>query len=892
MPRTPSFLIRLAKWLFFFGLIGVFLVVGAGIYLFVTISPQLPPVSDLRHVQMSVPLRIYSADDDLIAEYGEKRREPVTIDQVPKDLTNAILAAEDKNFYKHPGVDWQGLLRAAIHLVKTGEKGPGGSTITMQVARNFFLSNERTYSRKLHEILLSLKIESELSKDEILELYINKVYLGKRAYGFAAGARVYYGKEIEELTLEEASMLAGLPKAPSRNNPLVNPDRAVGRRQYVLDRMLALGLVSLPDHARASAAPVTAEWHVATPEVEADYVGEMARSRLEAMFGEEWSTNGLHVYTTISSAAQRAANTALRNGLINYELRHGFKGPVGRLDPETLLDPVQLDDALAEYPAYGGLQYAVVTAVTAQSASVVLEGGAQHTLTLDQVAWARQRVGVDTLGDEVERVSDVLSAGDVISVRVTGQDVVEGSDNSSDQNTVQVPEPQSDNPQDSPVGVFELALVQEPEVEGALVAMDPRTGAIRALVGGFDFHRNKFNRAVQARRQPGSTFKPFIYSAALEAGNTAATIYNDAPVVFHDSALEGEWRPSNYSGKFFGPTRLREALVKSRNLVSIRVLREIGIEYAIDHASRFGFDREHMPADLSLALGSAGTSPLEVASAFSVFANGGYRVVPHFIARIEDADGRRLYEAPQVGVCSNCDAPPLNRIDRTRLSPEEVEHARREIEGYDEQLDKLGEHLFVELSESLPEPSAGAPETVVLPRVVEARNAYIMNSLMRDVVRRGTARKAGEHFDRKDLAGKTGTTNNQLDGWFTGFNERLVASVWVGNDGLEPLGRKEAGGVLALPIWVEFMDDIIATIPETLPEEPRGIVTVRIDSRTAEPVSGAENGVNEIFRERYAPGINIVARDDSVSAGTAARPVQPESRREQRRKKKEVEQLF
>jgi len=527
-----------------------------------------------------MPLRIYTAEGDLIAEYGEKRREPVQISEVPESLKNAIIAAEDQHFYSHPGVAWQGLVRAAVYLIKTGRKGPGGSTITMQVARNFFLSNERTYDRKIREIFLSFKIEDELAKDQILELYINKIYLGNRSYGFAAASKVYYGKKITDIDLVESAMMAGLPKAPSRYNPIVNPDRAIIRRDYVLGRMFALDMISENDYQTARAQPAaTAKPHYATPEAEAHYVGEMARSRVQQLFGENWANAGYKVFTTIQSEQQIAANAALRDALYDYERRHGYTGPISTLDSETLSSPAATAESLKELGNPGDLIPAAVIDVYDNGATVVTEVGEEHLLPLEDIKWARQRVSIDKRGDEVESAMAVLSVGDVIALQA------------KDDGTVR--------------------FVQEPGVEGAFIAMEPTSGEITALVGGYDYYRSKFNRVTQARRQPGSTFKPFIYSAALDAGDTPATIYNDAPVVFHDDALEGEWRPSNYSGRFYGPTRLREALVRSMNLVSVRVLREIGIPYAVDYAQRFGFKRENLPPDLSLSLGSASVSPLE-----------------------------------------------------------------------------------------------------------------------------------------------------------------------------------------------------------------------------------------------------------------------------------------
>jgi len=619
---------RVFKWLAltgaFFGVMGV-LAVG---YLYYTIAPDLPDVQQLREVQLQMPLRIFTADGDLIAEYGEKRREPVQISQVPESLKNAIIAAEDQTFYSHPGVAWQGLARAAFHLIKTGRKGPGGSTITMQVARNFFLSNEVTYDRKIREIFLSFKIERELHKDEILELYVNKIYLGIRSYGFAAASRVYYGKDIEDLEVVESAMLV--------------------------------------------------------------------RSRVEQLFGENWANAGYNVFTSIRSADQRAANSALRNALHDYESRRGYTGPVEQLDSETLANRELLLEALDNLGTPGDLIHAAVVDVQSDTATVVAANDNEYQLQFSDVEWARERLTIDQLGDELTSVDQVLATGDVIALQLREDGTVR--------------------------------FVQQPGVEAAFVAMDPTSGQITALVGGYDFYRSKFNRATQARRQPGSTFKPFIYSAALNAGDTPATIYNDAPVVFHDDALEGEWRPSNYSGRFFGPTRLREALVKSRNLVSVRVLREIGIPYTIEYAQRFGFAEEHLPPDLSLSLGSASVTPMELTTAFSVFANGGYKVAPHFIERVEDPRGKVLYSTPKVVYCEDCDPDFVNPLQAELLADDPAEPDSGAAIESDEKLAALFDE------DATAEESAAASvelkkitlDTVDAPRVIDARNAYMM----------------------------------------------------------------------------------------------------------------------------------------------------------------------
>jgi len=820
--------------------------IGVG-YLYYKIAPDLPDVEQLREVQLQIPLRIYTAEGDLIAEYGEQRREPVQISQVPDSLKNAIIAAEDKRFYEHPGVDYQGLIRAAVSVAKSGgRRSQGGSTITMQVARNFFLTREKTYIRKIREIFLSFKIERLLEKDEILELYVNKIYLGNRSYGFAAASKVYYGKKISDLELVESAMLAGLPKAPSRYNPVVNPERALIRRDYVLGRMHALEMIDTPTYEEAKAQPVSASLHYSRPEAEANYVGEMARSRMEQLFGENWATAGYNVFTTIKSHNQNAANLSLRDALYDYERRHGYTGPVSQLSAEVLADSEALKSALKALPNPVDTLPAAVLALENNTATVITEQGIEYNLPFEDVEWARERIEIDKQGDELTDVSDALAVGDVVTLQIR------------------------------PDGT--ARFVQLPAVEGAFVSIDPTTGSITSLVGGYDFFRSKFNRVTQARRQPGSTFKPFIYSAALAAGDTAATIYNDAPVVFHDDALEGEWRPQNYSGRFFGPTRLREALVKSMNLVSIRVLREIGTEYAIDYAKRFGFAEENMPPDLSLALGSAVVTPMEMASAFAIFANGGYRVQPHFIDRVEGPRGEIIYSTPKVVLCDDCDPLGENPLTAEMQAEVDVDNASTSASS-----DTSASGTSDELAEVL-------IDAVDAPRVIDPRNAYIMNSMMREVVRRGTARRAGEALKRSDLAGKTGTTNNQLDAWFVGHNPNVVAAAWIGSDGLDPLGRREAGGIAALPMWTSYMAATVSGSPEAEFVEPTGIETMRIDRKTGLP-GDTENSVLEMFFAENTPeGDKRVTVTSTQSSGNSSS--KPPAVKTNKDRKKEVEQLF
>ena len=796
-------ILRLLAW----ALAGLSFLSAAAVFaVYWYIEPQLPSVDTLRDVRFQVPLRIFTADDRLLAEFGEKRRVPVSIDDVPPALIQAFLAAEDDRFYEHPGVDYQGLLRAVFELIRTGEKRQGGSTITMQVARNFFLSREKSYLRKLTEIFLALKIEHELSKNQILELYLNKIYLGQRAYGVGAAARVYYGVPLDQLRIDQLAVIAGLPKAPSRDNPVTNPERARQRRDYVLRRMYTLDFLDAEQYRTALHEPIDASLHKAAVEVMAPYVAEMARADLYQRFGEAAYTEGYQVHLSIDSRRQAAATSALHKALKAYDERHGYRGAVAQW-PLEQLDRQSRLERLAEQPVYPGQLPGLVTAVAERSAEVLLADGRSIVLPWEGMSWARAYATVNHRGPRPKTAAKIVAPGDLIYLSYT--------DN---------PQPEGADAADPPPPAWRLT--QLPAIEGALVSLDPQDGAIQALVGGYDFKRSKFNRATQARRQPGSGFKPMIYSAALEKGFTPASIINDAPVVFDDPALEKSWRPENYSGRFYGPTRLREALIHSRNLVSIRLLQAIGVPYAIDYAERFGFKADELPRDLSLALGSASVSPLEMARAYAVFANGGYLIDPYLIQTIQDSQGQTVYRARPATVCPDCEKT-LNSVS-TETAPPPAEAPQAETR---------------EAVEALP----------VAPRVIEARNAWLMRSLMKDVIRRGTGRKALQ-LGRRDLAGKTGTTNDQRDAWFDGYNPRLVAIAWVGFDDLSKLGRGETGGRAALPMWIDYMRKALKGVPETEPVPPEGLVTVKIDPDTGLLAPGDFPGaIFETFRSEHVP---------------------------------------
>jgi penicillin-binding protein 1A len=663
----------------------------------------------------------------------------------------------------------------------------------MQVARNFFLSRKKTYTRKLNEILLALKIERDLNKQEILELYLNKIYLGHRAYGVGAAAQVYYGTSVDRLTLAQTTMIAGLPKAPSRHNPITNPKRALERRDYVLGRMLQQGFIEEEEYRQAIAIPATARLHAANIEVEAPYIAEMVRSEMVSRYGDQAYTNGFSVITTVDSRLQQAANSAVRQALQAYDMRHGYRGPEKQLQIDANTDDEQLQRLISGYRSVGDLEPALVTRVEKRFIDVFVTATGHIEIPWQGLEWARPYINENRRGGKPGQAAEIVKPGDLVRIlRET---------------------PEKGEPY--------WRLAQVPAVEGALISLEPDDGGIVALVGGYDFYSSKFNRATQAKRQPGSGFKAFIYSAALEAGFTPASLINDAPVVFDDPSLERAWRPKNYSGKFFGPTRLRYALTKSRNLVSIRLLRAMGIEHALKHVARFGFNPDQLPHNLSLALGSATVTPLQMAAGYAILANGGYRVEPYFILRTEDSHHQTLYQANPPRVCENCPEAGTG-----------------------------GE----ETGEPDIQPDSERPDAPpIAPRVISPQNDYLMNSMMRDVITRGTARKA-RALGRKDLAGKTGTTNDQKDAWFNGFNRSLVAITWVGFDSAKPLGRGEVGGRAALPAWMAYMEEALGGVKEIPLKMPPGIITVRINPTTGERAgSGEKDAIFEVFRREYAP---------------------------------------
>lgn len=733
-----------AQWLLVALALLLAVAAGAGWWLLQRFSATLPPVDALRELQLAEPMRIYTREGALIGEFGAERRVRVAYEELPEPLVQAFLAAEDERFFRHDGVDVWGLLRAALVVARTGEKAQGGSTITMQLARNVFLSSEKTYTRKLREILLARRIEEELEKAEILELYLNKIFLGERAYGVGAAAQVYFNKTPAELSLAEAATLAALPKAPSRDNPIANPQRARDRRDYVLRRMHSAGFIEAETRDQALATPLVVTPYRPVVVVDAHYVAEMARAEMLSRYGEKAYTDGLRVTTTLSAEEQAAAVAALREGLHAYDERQGWRGAARRLAVEEQT-PEAARAVLMALPQLSGLELAWVRAVDAEGLHWQAVSGQEGRLRPADMAWAKLKDG------------EGLQVGDVIHVRPAAEG---------------------------------WRLAQRPQAQAAFVSLDPASGAIIALCGGYDFFASKFNRATQGQRQAGSSFKPFLYTAALEAGFTPASVVLDAPVVFDDPALEAAWRPQNYSGKFYGPTRLREALVHSRNLVSIRLLQAIGFDQARRSIAAFGLPEERMPRDLTMALGSSVFTPMELAQAYAVFANGGYRIAPVLIERVETSDGRLLWSRSAAA------APSIGVLDDTE------------------------------------EALAPAPD-------VSPVSAWLVRDMLREVTVRGTAAKVRE-LGRSDLSGKTGTTNDETDAWFAGFNHARVGVAWVGHDQPQPLGRGEVGGRAALPIWMDYMRVALKGVPEAFPSPPPGIVSVRIDAETG-ALAGTRN---------------------------------------------------
>jgi len=781
--------------------------VGAGVFVGVTL-PELPDVQTLRNVQLQEPLRVYSADGRLIGEFGIERRRPVSIRQIPPLVIQAFLATEDSRFFEHDGIDTQGLGRALLSYLATGEKAQGGSTISMQLTRNFFLSPQKTFQRKLAEVLLTLHVEQALTKEEILELYLNQIFFGHRAYGISAAAAFYYGKPLDRLTIAEAAMLAGIPKAPSTNNPLTNPERALERRNYILGRMLELGYIDAAQYAAAVAAPNTAQAHRRGPEIEADYVAEMARAEILRFYGEDAIHRGYRVTTTIESRLQLAAQEAVRTALHQYDRRHGYRGPEATLEIAGLPES-ELDARLEAFTRVPGLTSGLVTQVSSSGAQVYIGRGERVELTRQALSWSRTQRNLTRWQGPQRRGPDAVAVGDLVRLRR------------------------------SPKGDWQLTPI--PSVSGALVSLDPRDGAVRALVGGYAFSDSKFNRAVDMRRQPGSSFKPFVYAAALERGWTPASLLRDEAV-----KLTGHqhWNPKNADHRELGPISMRRALALSRNLASINLLQSIGLKQAQDYIRRFGFDTQALPLGLSMVLGTGELSPVKLAEGYAVFANGGYHVTPYFIQRIEDGDGQVVFEARPACACADC--------------------------WY-----KTGETSAT--TRGLTTQGQGLAE-----RVIDPRTAYQMTSLLREVIERGTGTRA-KRLERPDIVGKTGTTNDIRDSWFAGYQAEFVTVTWMGFDDFGKLGRGEEGGRAAIEMWIDFMEQALAGRPVARLDPPSGLIEVRVD-----PAQGVEtnakDGVVELVQEEYRdtlqgpkpvrvvrPNADDVRPDRGVPQGSAPR---------------------
>ena len=799
---------------------GVTLVALLGCYAlacsYVYLVPSLPSLEVMRNVELQVPLRVYTRSGQLIAQIGEQRRIPVTYDQVPDLVKHAFIAAEDERFFEHHGIDYFGVVRAVLVDFIYGDKTQGASTITMQAARNMFLSLDKTYRRKLLETFVTYRMEHEFTKQEIFGLYLNVIFFGQRAYGVAAAAEAFFGKPLDKLDVAEAATIAGVPKAPSRYNPIVNPELATQRRSYVLRRMRELGFIDAPTAEAANKEQMAARAHAPLYEVEAPYVAEMARLELRQRFGPTAESIGYKVYTTIDGRLQTAANRAVRIGLIEYDHRHGWRGPAGHAELARHSE-TNYDDLVDGYSTTGNLAPGVVTDVAEKGVRAWVKSLGMVQIDWDGLSWARRELKGDGLGPAPKDAKQVLSRGDVIYVV---------ADNAG-----------------------HAQLAQIPEAQSALVALDPNDGSIVALVGGFDYFTNKYNRVTQAQRLPGSGFKPFLYSAALENGLTPATVLMDAPFVLLGATRENDWRPENYQHHFNGPTRLRDALVHSRNLVSIRVLQAIGIQTAVDYVSRFGFDPQTMPRNLTLALGTLAVTPLDLAAAYAVFANGGYRVGPYFIDRIEDASGKVVWRAEPLRVCRQCD---------DGLPPHEW-HALR--------ISESPQSASAAASAGEPPP---LPPELSAPRIITAQNAYVMVDMMADVIKHGTGVRALS-LNRSDIAGKTGTTNESRDTWFNGFTQNLVATVWVGSDQDLPLGEYEEGAHTALPIWIQFMREALKGVPQQRRVMPDGLVTLRVSAETGTLVS-AENpdGIPELFMMDHLPSAGQVGHVAQGPQGQAS----------------------
>jgi len=850
----PARTTRYAPWLILCGGVGVVvsLMIATGLIgAYYYVAPSLPPAETIREIPLQIPLRIFSRDGRLIEEVGERRRILVDYEDLPPFVVHAFVAAEDGRFFEHPGIDYLGILRAGAVMLRSGEISGGGSTITQQLARDYFLTREQLFTRKLREAFLAYKIEGEFSKEEIMALFLNKMFFGQRAYGVAAAAQVYFGKNLADINIAEAATLAGVLPAPSSYNPVRSPANATMRRSYVLNRMHELDYIDDDGLDQALAYPVESRLHGTANELSAPYVAEMVRREMLSRYGEATYSAGFEVVTTLDSTLQRAANYAVRNGLLEFTRRRGYRGPIAtvELEPEIIDGayadwPDEVKRALQDYGNPGGLSVALVTALHEDnSADVVFQDGTKSILQWHGMSWARPFIDRETTGPAPESVAEVVAPGDIIYLM--------------------------------PITIGGWALAQIPDAQSGLVSIDPLDGAITSLAGGFDFSLSKFNRVTQARRQPGSSFKPFIYSAALEAGNTLATIVLDAPVVINSVTLERLWRPVNYSGRFYGAQRVREALVKSMNLASVRLLlNKTGVGHAVRHLEPFGFPGDALIRNGSLALGGGTASPLDMAQGYATFANGGYAVKPYVIDSIIGPDEQVLYRAAPAVVCPECEPEevipglvmpqPEPLYPLTPLDDRVVDDAGQELSAEESLFIEESELTFsleqmAEKGESYQPDATLAPELFAevnaAAKVISPQNAFLIQDAMREVIRRGTGVRA-RVLGRRDLSGKTGTSNDRRDAWFAGFNSKIVGIVWVGYDDDLPLGPREEGSRTALPVWIEFMRIALQGVAQAQMEMPGGIVTVRISKTTGCPASAShpfEDVMFEHFREAFVP---------------------------------------
>ena len=795
----------------------IVLIAFANVCAYVYLRPALPDVDSLREVQLQVPLRVYTRDGRLIASIGEQRRIPVRYDQLPPKLIQAFLATEDDRFFRHHGVDWEGILRAALANARAGRISQGASTITMQVARDMFLTPHRDMKRKMSEVYISLLMEAEFSKEEIFSLYVNKIFLGQRAYGVAAASEVYFGKTLDQLSIAEMATLAGIPTAPSTINPVANPQAATVRRAHVLGRMLDLHYITPAEYETAKATPMESRLHGPSIEVDAPYVAEMVRNEMQAKYGDSIYTAGYQVFTTIDSRLEAAGTVALRTGLLEYDRRHGWRGATAKVDLPKIQGEAGLNAELEEFPVVGGLRPAIVESVEGKTARIYVKDLGRVELPWEKMSWARRELPDEKTDRSPTQASEIMSPGDVIYT-------VGGSASS-------------------------LQFVQVPEAQSALVAMDPQDGAVVALVGGFDYFQSKYDRVTQARRQPGSSFKPFVYAAAFEKGYTPASVVLDAPIVVDEPGMQQAWRPKEDTDRFEGLLRLREAMAWSKNLVSVRLVRDIGLDYTWNYVQRFGFDKSQLPQDLTMALGTAELSPLQMATAYSTFANGGFKVNSYYIDHILDAGGNTLFRAQPLLACPECghasdDPPPAaaGRPAETAAGGRTESRSGAPGAARDSQLDRGasdGKTLI--------------PAKDLAPQIISPQIAYLLSDMMADVIRHGTAQRALV-LNRDDIAGKTGTTNDAHDAWFNGFNGNLVASVWTGFDQDRTLGDGEQGSRAALPTWIFFMRQALAGTPRFKLPAPDGIVTARISPVTGLLASADDpNAIMEKFIEGTLP---------------------------------------